>query len=400
MRIAYLVNQYPMVSHSFIRREIIALEQQGFEITRIALQGWDEALADERDVGEQARTLYVLRNGPLALLWPLLLVMMTAPLRFVAALWLALRSARRSDRSAIYHLAYLAEACQVLRWLAASGVEHVHAHFATNSTDVVMLARALGGPPYSFTVHGTGEFDRLAYLGAEQKVRRAAFVIAASSYARSQVYRRIPHSEWSKVEVVHCGLERSFHAVGQAPIPDSPRLVCVGRISAEKGQLLLIEASHRLACKGIRVEIVLAGDGEMRRPAQELIARYGLDASVRITGWLSSDDVRKEILAARGLVVPSLSEGLPVVIMEAMALRRPVLSSCVGGIPELVKPGRNGWLFASGSVDALATAVEDFLARSTEELRRMGDAAHKCVTARHCIETEAGKLATLFRREA
>jgi glycosyltransferase involved in cell wall biosynthesis len=165
----------------------------------------------------------------------------------------------------------------------------------------------------------------------------------------------------------------------------------------EKGQLLLIEAAHRLARKGIRFELVLAGDGEMREEVENLIKRLGLSGQVRITGWISSNQVRQEILAARGLVLSSFTEGLPVVIMEAMALRRPVLSSCITGVPELVRPGETGWLFPAGSVDDLAVAMEDCLLKSPDDLKKMGDAGYLRVVERHSIDKEAAKLAEFFR---
>jgi colanic acid/amylovoran biosynthesis glycosyltransferase len=135
----------------------------------------------------------------------------------------------------------------------------------------------------------------------------------------------------------------------------------------------------------------------MRPQLESLIARCGLQGCVRITGWISSDTVRAEILAARALVLPSFAEGLPVVIMEAMALRRPVLSTYVAGIPELVRPGREGWLFAAGDVDALVAALEEMLATPPAALEAMGQAAHARVLERHAIDVEAAKLARLFR---
>lgn len=250
----------------------------------------------------------------------------------------------------------------MLPWLKSFGAQHVHAHFGTNSAEVAMLAHALGGPPYSFTAHGPDEFDKPEFFGIGEKVRRAAFVVAVSSYGRSQLFRWVEHAHWPKIKVVHCGLESAFYSVKSTPQTAAPRFVCVGRLCEQKGQLLLIEAVHRLARKGIEFELVLAGDGEMRAQVEELIAQYGLTRKIQITGWISSDQVRQEILAARGLVLPSFAEGLPVVIMEAMALRRPVLTTYVGGIPELVRPGENGWLFPAGSIDELTAAIEDFLA--------------------------------------
>jgi glycosyltransferase involved in cell wall biosynthesis len=260
-----------------------------------------------------------------------------------------------------------------------------------------MLVHALGGPPYSFTVHGPHEFDRPLFIGLGEKVRRSAFVVAVSSFGRSQLYRWIDHGDWSKVKVIHCGVDATFAAAEASALPEAPRLVCVGRLSAEKGQLLLVEAAARLAAKGIRFDLVLVGDGELRAELEELIARHRLAGQVRITGWVSGERVREELLAARALVLPSFAEGLPVALMEAMALRRPVLTTYVAGIPELVRAGENGWLFPAGSVSALASAFEDFFARSGEELSAMGEAARRRVLERHSDHVGAARLAALFR---
>jgi len=400
MRIAYFINQYPKVSHSFIRREILALERNGFEVHRIALRGWEGELVDDEDLRERQRTRYVLQEGLRGLLLPVFQVLREQPRRFFSALLLALRMGRRADRSWPYHLVYLAEACRLLPWMRASGATHVHAHFGSNSAEVVMLAQALGGPAYSFTVHGPEEFDKPQFIHLGEKVRRAAFVVAISSYGRSQLFRWVEHAHWSKVKVVHCGLERAFHDVPPAAMPTVPRLVCVGRLCEQKGQLLLMQAAGLLAEQGLEFEIVLAGDGEMRAEIEALLERYGLQARVRITGWISSEQVRAEILAARALVLPSFAEGLPVVIMEAMALRRPVLTTYVAGIPELVCHGENGWLFPAGSVEELAVALADCLAQSADVLERMGEAAYQRVLERHDIDTEAAKLAVLFGAQA
>jgi colanic acid/amylovoran biosynthesis glycosyltransferase len=398
LKIAYFVNQYPKVSHTFIRREILAMERQGFEVLRIALRGWDEPLPDEEDQRERQQTRYVLREGAMGLLIPLAATLVRSPRRFLLALRLALRMARDSDRPLAFHLIYLAEACCMLSWLADFGACRVHAHFGTNSTEVAMLAHALGGPPYSFTVHGPDEF--LKPMGLEEKIHHAGFVVAISSFGRSQLLIRARHEDWSKVRVVHCGLERAFHATESAPIGPSPRLVCVGRLCEAKGQLLLVEAAARLNARGIAVELVLAGDGPMREQIEAAIRDYRLESQVRITGWISSAQVREEILAARALVLPSFAEGLPVVIMEAMALRRPVLTTYIGGIPELVRPGQTGWLFPAGSVDELARAMENCLAKSPKELEALGNAGYDRVLARHSIDTEASKLAMLFETAA
>jgi len=396
LRVAYFVNQYPMVSHSFIRREILALERQGSDVLRIALRGWREKPYGAEDEAEQLRTRYVLRDGPLALATAAVATALRFPRRFLGALRLAMKMSRRSERSLPYHLAYLAEACRLLPWLEAHRATHVHAHFGTNSAEVVMLAHALGGPPYSFTAHGSETVDNAQMLGLDMKISNAAFVVAVCSFGRSQLFRWVDHPQWRKIHVVHCGIEKAFHDVPSVPLPSAPRIVCVGRLCNQKGQLLLVEAVRRLADRGRRVELVLAGDGEMRPAIEALVETAGMQGCVRITGWIDGEQVRAEILAARTLVLPSFSEGLPVVLMEAMALRRPVISTYVGGIPELVRPGENGWLVPAGSIDALAAALEDSLDCDPRRLAAMGEAAYRRVLERHSIDTEAAKLVALF----
>jgi colanic acid/amylovoran biosynthesis glycosyltransferase len=397
LKIAYFINHYPKVSHSFIRREILALERQGFEIQRIAIHGWADPLPDEEDQRELAQTRYVLRHGAWALLLPTLRALVTSPARFFAAIGLAIKMTRESDRSLPYHIIYVAEACRILPWLKEFGALRLHAHFGSNSTEVAMLAHALGGPPYSFSIHGPGEF--MQPMGLEEKIQRSSFVVAISSFGRSQLYLRSRHADWPKIKVIRCGLEEAFYDVASSSAAFPARLVCVGRLCAEKGQLLLIEAAARLAAKGIRFELVLAGDGPMRSALERSIKKHALGEQVRITGWISGNKVREELLAARALVLASFAEGLPVVIMEAMALRRPVLTTYIAGIPELVRPGENGWLFPAGSVEDLSSAIENCLAMPLADIQKMGDAGHDLVVARHSIDSEVGKLAELFRKD-
>jgi colanic acid/amylovoran biosynthesis glycosyltransferase len=396
-RVAYFINQYPKISHAFIRREMLALERQGIEVLRISLRGWDAPLVDPEDEQEKSKTHYVLRTGVPGLIAAIVKTSLKSPVRFLSALALALRMGVRADRPLPYHLAYLAEACVILPWIKNFGATHTHAHFGSNSTEIVMLVHALGGPPYSFTVHGPTEYDKPAALGLNEKILRSAFVVAITSFGRSQLYRWISHAHWHKIKVVHCGLESEYFQGGPVPPPATPRLVCLGRLVEQKGQLLLIEAAALLARKSVNFELVLVGDGEMRHEIESLISQRGLAKQVRLTGSISTEKLREEMLASRGLVLPSFAEGLPMVIMESMALRRPVLTTYVAGNPELVRHGIDGLLFPAGSVEALADAMEDFLSRPVEELQKMGEAAYARVIERHSIDVEATKLAALFR---
>jgi glycosyltransferase involved in cell wall biosynthesis len=396
MRVAYLVNQYPTISHTFIRREILALERCGVEVVRFALRGWQLPLPDEADQSERKLTRYVLKDGPLPLLGAFLAMFVLRPIRLVQALSLTWHMGKRAERPFPIHLIYLAEACRIAGWLRSADVHHLHAHFGTNSAEVAMLVNVLGGPPWSFTAHGPEEFDKAQFIGLAEKIRRAAFVIAISSFGRSQLFRWVKHEYWDKIFVVHCGLDPG--AFSGTPTYSSARsLVCVGRLCEQKGQLLLIEAFRRLLERGIDAHLTFAGDGELRPAIELLIKQHRLEANVDVTGWISNAEVRNQLLAARALALPSFAEGLPVAIIEAMALRRPVISTFVAGIPELVKDGEQGWLAPAGDVEGLVDVLLRCLEAPPTMLKTMGESGFETVFRNHNVNKEAVKLVELFR---
>ena len=394
--LAYLTSQYPKVSHSFIRREILALERRGWEIARLSIRGWDGALVDPADISELEKTNFVLKDGALALAMAVLSQMIRAPRRFLSALALTLRMTRPSDRPALWHFIYLAEACWIAPRLARRGIGHIHAHFGTNPAEVAMLVSQLEDISYSVTIHGPEEFDRAPAIHLGEKIRRAAFVVAISSYCRSQLYRIIEQRHWCKVRVVHCGIDSQFSALDAVTPSQAPRLVCVGRLCGEKGQLLLVQAAAVLAREGRNFQIILVGDGDDRGAIEALIAENNLQDLVYITGWASAERVRHEILAARALVLPSFAEGLPIVLMEAMVLGRPVLSTYVAGIPELAIDRVTGWLFPAGSQEDLVRAMRACLDAPADILKTMGDLARARALERHGIEEQTDMLASLF----
>ena len=229
-------------------------------------------------------------------------------------------------------------------------------------------------------------------IGLGAKIERASFVAAICSYGKSQLYRLCDQTHWKKIHVVHCGVDAAFLKEPPTPIPAAPRLVCVGRLCEQKGQLLLLDAASRLVAEGIPLEIVLVGDGEMRGEIARKIGESGLDSHVRITGWADEHQVRDELRRARALVLPSFAEGLPVVIMEALAMGRPVISTYVAGIPELVIDGECGWLVPAGDIDALTAAIKRTLLAGTDELERMGKAGRARVLAQFDVDGSAREL--------
>ena len=270
MKLAYFVNQYPKVSHSFIRREILALERIGYDIERFSLRSDKDELVDPLDQNELTKTRYILAEHPFKIASAFAKTFCSSPQLFFKSLKVAIRLGMRSDRGLIRHLIYLIEACVLLQWEKAAGIEHIHAHFGTNSTAVVMLAHLLGGAGYSFTVHGPEEFDKPEFIHLAEKIHHSRFVVAISSYGRSQLFRWLPASEWHKVKIVRCGLDAAFLAQKATKIPEACRqLLCIGRLCEQKGQLLLLDAMKQLHDEGINCKLILAGDGPMRKRCRE-----------------------------------------------------------------------------------------------------------------------------------
>ncbi len=395
MNIAYLINVYPRPNQTFIRREIAALQGRGITICRFALRPWKDDI-DPADACEREQTRFVLGVGAFGLLLTTLTTLLTRPAAFFRTARLTFTIGRRSERGLLWHIPYLAEACVLRKWLADCAADHVHCHYGTNTATIAMLARELGGPTYSFTAHGPEEFDKPEFLAMGEKIRRSAFVVAVSNYGRSQLYRWVSHEQWPKVQVVHCGVDDQFLSPASEPFPSASRLVSVGRLSEQKGQLLLAAAAAQLAKSGLEFELVLIGEGEMRAEIERYIDRHNLRRHVKLVGWMNGDQIRREMLASRALVMPSFAEGLPVVVMESLALERPVVSTYIAGIPELVTPGQCGLLIPAGSVDALADAMRYVLTADPEQLKSMGIEGARRVRERHNATIEAGKLASLF----
>lgn len=387
--IGYVINTYPRPSHSFIRREILALESAGWTVHRLAMRGNAADLVDPADQAEHARTERILEAGPIRLGQDL----MRAALRAPGATPPALQAARRGG---VRHLAYLAEAARVANRVRALGIGHLHAHFGTNSTDVARYAARLAGIGYSFTAHGPEEFDAPRALRLGEKLAEARFAVAISHYGRSQLCRWVDHRHWDRIHVVHCGIEPARFP-DPPPLPDAVplRLVAIGRFSEQKGFLALLPALAA-ARRHADIRLTLVGDGELRPEIEALIATHALQDAVTLAGWLDEAGVRGQLAASHALVLPSFAEGLPMVIMEAMAQGRPALATAIAGVPELVRPGETGWLVPAGDEAGLCDAMVALAATPVEVMARMGLNGRARVLARHDAATEAGKLGALF----
>ncbi|MEE9429088.1 MAG: glycosyltransferase [Paracoccaceae bacterium] len=399
MSIAYLINMYPKGSHTFIRREILELERQGVAVERFALRGWDSDPVDPIDQEELTKTRHTLQAGLLPLLFQAIRVACIRPKPFWCALRLALAMSRNAARPWPYHLIYLAHAARLLTWLEGDDVTHIHAHFGTNSAEIAALIHALGGPPYSFTIHGAEVFDNPLHHALPLKVKGAKFVVGSCAYIASQTMYHVDPDLWGGIDVVHCGLPSAVFERSAAPLPKHPVFLSIGRFSPEKGHILLLRAFAAVLAENPDARLILVGDGPLQARLEAQVHELGLVEAVEFAGWLDSDAVQDKIRQASVLVHPSFSEGLPVVIMEAMAERRPVISTYIAGIPELVREGETGWLVPAGREEELRLAMQDCAARPIKDLNRMGDLGFERVRARHDIRTEGAKLVRLFLSE-
>ena len=397
MRVAYFVNQYPAPSHTFIRREIQALEGHGIQVARFSLRSGDR-LVDTDDLSELARTRQVLAIGPARLAWGVLRAAVTRPNAFGRAVQAALRLGTRSHRGLFRHAVYLAEACTLVRWFEEAKVEHVHAHFGTNSTAVALLCRTLGGPTYSFTVHGPEEFDMPESLKLGMKVQDAAFVVAIPDFGRSQLYRWSRMEDWGKIEVVRCAVDRRFLELPRTPTPTAPRLLHIGRLSEQKGQVLLLEALSDVARDGLDFQLTMIGDGPMREALQARAREVGLEGRVRFAGLLDGNAIRDETPRLQGARHGELRRG-------TSGRDRWKRSHAVVPSWRRASPGsRNSWSLAcrAGSFRRvhgirLAGAIRGALLASPEALDAMGEFGAARVAEAHDASREAAKLAALFR---
>lgn len=406
MNVAYLINEYPTPSHTFIQREIAALEngERKWTIVRYAARRPRKPAVDEKLIEESKKTHYLLGGtrgeviaGTFKRLLSMIPMAIVHPIGFLRGLKLALKLGWPSGGSGPFvHLMYFAQACTLYAWTKRDSVGHVHAHFGKNPATLATLLNAMGGPTFSFTVHGPDEFDAPVGLSLAEKVKRSSFTAAISSFCRSQLWRWSAHEDWSKVIVVRCPVSDDYFQHPIAPLSKAKRFVHVGRLAPQKGQGVLIAAVARLKQEGLDFEIAIIGEDEVGGVIHKQIELWDVADRIKCLGQMTNAQVRQELDRSRGMVLASFAEGLPVVIMESLARHRPVISTSIAGIPELVRHGENGWLVPAGDEVALADALRAAIRASDEELARMGAAGAALVKQNHSAATEAGKLSARF----
>jgi colanic acid/amylovoran biosynthesis glycosyltransferase len=404
LRLAYLVGRH-QTSHTFIAREIDGLRREGIDVQRFAVRRaprHELLTAAERRAATETDTL--LPPPPGELLAAHLRALATRPADYLAALALALRLSPGGARATLWQLFYFAEA--VLLWdrLRRRGIGHVHAHFANVASAVAMLAARIGrreGLSWSFTMHGPTEFDDVSRYALAEKVRRARFVACISEFCRSQLMKLVAAEHWERMVVVHCGVDPAHWAVAHRNGASGAGLhvLCVGRLVPEKGHGILLDALSVLRGRGLEVRATVVGDGPERAALEARARALRLGARVRFAGAVGQDRIGDLFAAADAFCLPSFAEGVPVVLMEAMATGLPVVTTQIMGVPELVRDGESGLLVAPGRPEAVADALAR-LAQAPDLRARMGAAARARVEDDYDVRAWSAVLARTFAEHA
>jgi glycosyltransferase involved in cell wall biosynthesis len=391
-RLAYVVAEYPKVSHTFVMREVDALRELGAVVDTVTIRRTPESgLYSAADRRAAAETYAVLPTVPAALVRAHVGWALRAPRRYARALTLALGLGAPGARNRLWQLFYFAEAGLLAAELRRRGTGHVHAHFATVGSAVALLAARLLDRPWSFTMHGPLEFDAVEAYAIADKVRDAAFVVCTSDFYRAQLMRLVEPAHWGKLQIVHCGVRPEDYAAPAREPAELVEVLAVGRLEPMKGFGVLVDAVARLVRKGEPVRLTIVGDGSQRA---ELEARArGLP--ITFLGALGAPEVTEQLRAAHVFCLASFAEGMPVVLMEAMASALPVISTQIMGIPELVRHGESGLLVAPGRSDELAAAIRR-LVREPESRAAFGEAGRARVAADFDVRASARRLHELF----
>lgn len=396
MRVAYLISKYPAVSHTFIQREIKALRNLGWEICTFSIRKPKrEELVDDEALREAVSTQNLLPIQYTELLKALVWALRTRPLTLLTTMVVAVFPPQSGFRTRLKWAAYFAESIQLAHSLHKSQCDHLHCHFGNSASNTAMLAARLARCTWSMTLHGS-ELNDIRGNALVEKAQRASFVVFVSANGRARVMLHAPATLWKKFHIVRCGLQIEDWSDGESEHA-AQAIVCVARLSHEKAHRILLDSLAILSERDRDFKCLLVGDGPLRSEIDAQIRDLGLADRVGLAGALAPAGVRERLRGAQIAVLSSLTEGLPVSIMEAMAMRCAVVATQVGGVGELVEHNVSGLIVPPGDSIALADAL-DCLLGSPHQAQELGRAAAKKVRAEFAGDLSAEQLSALFKR--
>ncbi len=395
LNISYFINLYPAVTHTFIRREINGLESLGHEVQRLSCRS-DTGLVDEDDLDERQATTVFRETGKLDFMSSIFKYVCLHPARVFLASCFAAGYCIKRGVAPHRMAAYITQAVLVCINCRKHHADHLRVHLGGNAAVIARLAHRMGGPPFSIAYHGPDEFDAACRWDITGAVHESSFVTAISSDCKAKLCRWASPSDWERIHILRCSISQKFMQIAPFPSENQHRICVVSRLEAAKGLPLLLNALSKLSSISELPHVDIVGEGSMRNQLASMIADLNLDGHVHLCGALSGQDVKRKISSASAVLLPSFREGLPVSLMEAMALGRPVIASWCDGIPELVRSGVDGWTFAPGDADGLANALEQYLQATEEELIEMGEAGHQQACKLHSPKVLAEQLSKIL----
>ncbi len=366
MKIAYLSSQYPAPSHTFIRREVEALRRRGLDIDTFSIRPPKaHEVISAADQQSLATTWYVLPTSPLHILRNNLVLFLRRPVTYLRTLAQTLTHRLPGLKGLLWSGFYFLEAMLLAEQFEARQVRHLHNHFANPAANVGLAICRYLGITWSMTLHGLCDFDDPLTILLAEKVAACQFVACATQFGRAQTMRLTPPEQWHKVFVSRCGLEldRFPSQPHAAKLTDRLQVLCVARLSSEKGQVGLIQAFALAVAKGLDADLILIGGGPDEARIRAAVSEHQLEARVKLLGIQSEDVVFETMLTSDFFVLASFVEGLPMVLMEALFLKLPTIAPMINGIPELIEHERTGLLFIAGDwpqlADRMVTMAQD-----------------------------------------
>lgn len=396
--VAYLVSQYPMLSMTFILREVVQLRELGFHIDVASINSPDRAPEGLTAVeSAEAENAYCIKeHGLIGAFKAHLQTLFTNLSGYLRGLRLAFQLGGLDLRRLVFSLLYFTEALMVGTWMKRMKYQHLHVHLGSQAATVGMYVRQTFGTGLSMTVHGPDEFYDVQGQYLKQKIAASDFVCCISCFARSQLMKCSPYVDWSKLVVSRLGVDPNlFSPVSRRVDPEVFEILCVGRLTPAKGQHLLIDAVERLALQGFSVRLRLVGGGADEASLKQRAAEIENPQSVIFEGAVNQNHIRALYAKADLFCIASFAEGIPVVLMEAMAMGIPCVTTNIAGIPELIRDGIDGLLVAPSDLDGLVEALSRLIGDMSlrERIAKSGRAR---VLEHYDLRQNVMKLAAIF----
>ncbi|MDM8567431.1 glycosyltransferase family 4 protein [Candidatus Halobeggiatoa sp. HSG11] len=399
-RLAYLISQYPAISHTFILREIRMLRDFNFDISVASINPPDRNVEEltEAEREEATNTYYIKPDGIKGAIKAHFYTLFTQPFNYIGGLLFALRLGQFDLKKILYNLFYFVEAVMIGRWMQRNKLSHLHVHFGMAAATVGLITKRIFPIKYSFTMHGPRDFYDIYGCYLSQKITDADFICCITYFASSQLMMLSSPDCWNKLEVSPLGVDPNTFIPHQfCREPEPFEILCVGRLVPDKGQFILLEAVTYLIAKGYKLRLHLVGDGPDRLTLETKVKQRGLTEQVIFAGAVNQNQILKFYANTDIFVLASFAEGLPVVLMEAMVMEIPCVTTNITGVPELIEHGVNGLLVAPSDVNDLAQSIAKLM--DEPDLRQqMGIAASQKVKKHYELQQNTKRLADIFRK--